>query len=100
MGGEIEIPLLDKGPRYDSATVTILNVKQSADESDGDESEVGASVPHAGPLIEDEFGDEMDDYGSRGRSCLPLNCYLTSHKDDTPLFWRQLRRRPGTDNPK
>ena len=59
-----EIPLLDKGPRYDAATVTILNVKQSTDESDGDELEVGASVPHAGPLIEDELGDEMDDYGS------------------------------------
>ena len=64
------IPLLDKGPRYDAATVTILNVKTERSESDGDESEVGVSVPHAGLLIKDELGDGMDDYIRVPRSFL------------------------------
>ena len=70
------IPLLDKGPRYDAATVIILNVKTERSESDGDESEVGVSVPHAGLLIKDELGDGMDDYGSRGRFLLTIKLLL------------------------
>ena len=81
-----EIFLHDKGPRYDAATVTILNVKQSADESDGDESEVGASVLHAGPLIEDELGDEMDDYGSRGRFLLTIKLLLMESQKQHSSF--------------